>query len=33
MKLILRALALFALAAEAHAQNISIATGGTSGVY
>jgi len=33
MKLILRALALFALAAAAHAQNISIATGGTGGVY
>src|ERR1041384_7855560 len=33
MKLILRALALFAFAAAAHAQNLSIATGGTGGVY
>src|SRR5437588_9297016 len=33
MQLIIRALALFAFAAAAHAQNISIATGGTGGVY
>jgi len=33
MKLIIRALALFAVAIAAHAQNISIATGGTGGVY
>jgi len=33
MKLIVRALALFAIAAAAHAQNLSIATGGTGGVY
>ena len=33
MQLIIRALALFAFAALAHAQNISIATGGTGGVY
>src|SRR3954454_698314 len=33
MKLIVRALALFAVAAAAHAQNLSIATGGTGGVY
>src|SRR5258707_3531987 len=33
MQLIIRALALFAVAAAAHAQNISIATGGTGGVY
>src|SRR5260221_10949084 len=33
MRLIIRALALFAFAAAAHAQNISIATGGTGGVY
>jgi len=33
MRLIIRALALFACAALAHAQNISIATGGTGGVY
>src|SRR5438128_3851993 len=33
MKFIIRALALFAFAAAAHAQNISIATGGTGGVY
>jgi len=33
MRLIIRALALFAFAALAHAQNISIATGGTGGVY
>src|SRR3982751_892223 len=33
MQLIMRALALFAFAALAHAQNISIATGGTGGVY
>jgi uncharacterized protein len=33
MKLIMRVLALAALAFTAHAQNISIATGGTGGVY
>jgi TRAP transporter TAXI family solute receptor len=33
MRLIIRGLALFAFAALAHAQNISIATGGTGGVY
>src|SRR5438094_10287043 len=33
MQLIIRALALIAFAAAAHAQNISIATGGTGGVY
>src|ERR1041384_1200976 len=33
MKLILRALALFAFAFAANAQNLSIATGGTGGVY
>src|SRR5438094_2734404 len=33
MKLIIRALALFAFAIAAQAQNISIATGGTGGVY
>src|ERR671936_1297517 len=33
MQLIIRALALFAFATLAHAQNISIATGGTGGVY
>jgi len=33
MRLIIRALALFAFAAAAHAQNLSIATGGTGGVY
>src|SRR5690242_2660621 len=33
MKLIIRAIALFAFAALAQAQNISIATGGTGGVY
>src|SRR5919109_1827249 len=33
MQLIIRALALFAFAAAAPAQNISIATGGTGGVY
>jgi uncharacterized protein len=33
MRLIIRALALFAFAALAHAQTISIATGGTGGVY
>ncbi len=33
MRLIIRGLALFAVAALAHAQNISIATGGTGGVY
>jgi hypothetical protein len=33
MQLITRALALMAFAAVAHAQNISIATGGTGGVY
>ena len=33
MQLIIRALALFAFAAAAQAQNISIATGGTGGVY
>src|SRR5258708_33094027 len=33
MQLIIRALALFAFAVTAHAQNISIATGGTGGVY
>src|SRR3954465_13164269 len=33
MKLIVRALALFAIAAAAHAQNLSIATGGTGGGY
>src|SRR5260370_22371115 len=33
MQLIIRALALFAFALAAHAQNISIATGGTGGVY
>jgi TRAP transporter TAXI family solute receptor len=33
MRFMIRALALFAFAALAHAQNISIATGGTGGVY
>jgi uncharacterized protein len=33
MRLIIRALALFAFATLAHAQNISIGTGGTGGVY
>src|SRR5260221_14329173 len=33
MQLDIRSLALFAVAAAAHAQNISIATGGTGGVY
>jgi uncharacterized protein len=33
MKLIMRVLALLALATVAHAQNLSIATGGTGGVY
>jgi uncharacterized protein len=33
MRLIMRALALFAFAAVAHAQNLSIGTGGTGGVY
>ncbi|HEY5900194.1 MAG TPA: TAXI family TRAP transporter solute-binding subunit [Burkholderiales bacterium] len=33
MQLIIRALALFLFAAVAHAQNISIGTGGTGGVY
>src|SRR5436309_1701043 len=33
MKFIVRALALFCFAMAAHAQNISIATGGTGGVY
>src|ERR671924_267469 len=33
MQPIIRALALFAFAVAAHAQNISIATGGTGGVY
>jgi TRAP transporter TAXI family solute receptor len=33
MKLIMRVLALLALAFTAHAQNLSIATGGTGGVY
>src|SRR5215211_3415383 len=33
MSLIVRALALFAFAFAAHAQNLSIATGGTGGVY
>src|SRR5213080_4480314 len=33
MKLIVRALALFCFAMAAQAQNISIATGGTGGVY
>src|SRR3954469_22352151 len=33
MRFIIRAAALFAFAALAHAQNISIATGGTGGVY
>jgi uncharacterized protein len=33
MQLIIRALALFAFALAAHAQNVSIATGGTGGVY
>ena len=33
MQLIIRALALLAFATTAHAQNISIATGGTGGVY
>src|ERR671915_876467 len=33
MKLIMRVLALLALALSAHAQNFSIATGGTGGVY
>jgi TRAP transporter TAXI family solute receptor len=33
MKLIMRVLALLALAVTAHAQNFSIATGGTGGVY
>src|SRR3954464_7159876 len=33
MQLITRALALFFFALAAHAQNISIATGGTGGVY
>jgi uncharacterized protein len=33
MRLIIRALALLAFAVAAHAQNISIATGGTGGVY
>src|SRR5881394_271940 len=33
MQLIIRALALFAFTAFAHAQNLSIATGGTGGVY
>src|ERR687883_595580 len=33
MRLIMRALALFAFALSANAQNLSIATGGTGGVY
>src|SRR3954471_16722158 len=33
MRLITRVLALLAFAAAAHAQNLSIATGGTGGVY
>ena len=33
MKLVMRVLALLALACTAHAQNLSIATGGTGGVY
>ena len=33
MRVIMRALALFAFAAAAHAQNLSIGTGGTGGVY
>src|ERR1700682_5674136 len=33
MKLIIRALALFLVAFPAYAQNLSIATGGTGGVY
>ena len=33
MKLMMRVLALLALAFTAHAQNLSIATGGTGGVY